>query len=227
MKQNIITLRIPEDASWYAKDFRKAVAKMADKMSLDIADIFHYDENGQSLNSKPKCRFFSTKNQVGFASESSSKDVARISGPIMMAASSHLGNVDVGMKMFTREKQAYFSDRPYTYLLTNAVRKARTERWRKMSTQEIVKSLVFNMLNDAVEDGVLLDMPPESMINIVVHEHRQGGIDIKSGEYAHLIYATFSMNIKLEGFWFAGQLTTRGHGMIHYKDPSQMRGGDE
>jgi len=226
--QNIITITIPQGATWYADDFRKTVRACVggDDSFNGLHELFNFQEDGHSMNNKPLCRFIGTKKTVGFVSErkNGQEDVSKIAGHIINAANKHFHGKDLGLKIFQQEKEIRFTSEPITYRLVGGVKKGRTDAIRAMTKEQrqdiapqVTEKMIKTMLEDALYQELFDDLPPFNTLDFVLHEIRPLSVQIteKSKEVATLVNATFSINADLAGYWQAGQLQARGYGLLH------------
>lgn len=221
MQQHIVKFKLPHGVTVYPYDLRKGVAKTLNDPSMD--PIFNY-QNGQGVDAYPHSRFIGGKGWVGYVSEVDEAMVNTVLAPCIKVLNNM--KINAGVEMITQTRSASPSDEPIIYALSGGVDKSKNKKLHTRSDEAYMQHMIWRMLENAVKQGILDILPTEDELNLRIYDTRSVGIPAghNNGE-GKLFYnktsGQFSMNLNLKGIWQAGQLLSRGYGMIYKKN----RGG--
>lgn len=136
-----------------------------------------------------------------------------------------LAGKPVPVEMETRDLAIEKTNELHPYFIRNLV--LRRAHWKEKSEAERV-GLVSASIERALERQGLaasLDIPPADLLDIKVASIiRPRALRLtadrgQTGQYFGLADVNFYLAAKLEGFWFCGNLTSRGYGRIGYLHP--------
>ena len=221
MLQHIVKFTLPKGTDVYPIDFRKAVAKELDDMSQD--ELFNY-KNGNGRDSYPYGRFVGGRGWVGYVSEAGEALSTSVLSPGIKVLSK-LG-INAGVTLSQEQKRCYLSDDPIIYSISGGVDKSKNKRLRNRTDAQYIEHMIWRMLEQAVKLNLMDILPTEDDLGLKVFETRSLGIPAshnnnEGGLFYTKVSGTFTMNLTLEGLWQAGQLLSRGHGLIY----RQNKGG--
>jgi len=221
MQQHIVKFKLPRGVTFYPSDLRKAVAKEVNDPSMD--DIFNY-KDGQGVDAYPLSRFIGGKGWVGYVSEVSESMVTRVLTPSIKVLN-HMG-INAGVELSTQERSAFLSEEPTIYSLSGGVDKSKNKKLHSRTDEQYMQHMIWRMLENAVKLDILDILPTEKELGLTIFDTRSVGIPAGHGNgEGNLFYnktsGTFAMNLKLQGLWQAGQLLSRGYGLIY----TQNKGG--
>ncbi len=240
MKHQLLRFSLPRDKHYYASEFREDLAKS----NALPPEFFCYDpdtqrpirqgkakesrfiENGQERVVKiidrviPSIRTVAGRGWVGILADQDSVDLLeRAVVPAMKAVKSRF-NCSVPMQMEEHDLRISETNEVRPYFVREMVVK---KGGRAGMDDHEISALVTRRLTKAIAtqaDAYNLDCPVYSQMGIVVAElNRPRGLRLvtntgTTNQYAMLVDVKFYTHLNLIGFWFAGNLTSRGYGRI-------------
>lgn len=223
MFQHLLRISLSRGQHASVEEFRERVAKHMNGVS-GASHLFHYSDEGAPLQGVPLCRFVGGQGWIGFLSERGEGDVSQITTPAIKAISDM--NLDLsGLKIETHKKSGNTSidGSPFFYVLSRAVDRKNSQIKKTLSDEVLAQRMIERMLEEGAKAGSIIDLPPSSELDIKIHDIRCRGLQLtfasgSTARYAHMLNATFTMNMNLSGLWQAGQLQSRGHGMIYKRN---------
>lgn len=215
MKQYLIKFSLPKSKRVYPADFRKAIAKELDDPSQE--DLFNY-QGGQGADKYPLNRFVGGAGWVGFVSEESELVASKTLAPGIKVLNAM--GITAGIEIIEHNKSMTITSEPNLFALNGGVDKRKNPRRRQLDDKAYIKEMVWKMLARAVEQNILPILPTEDELNLVVFDARSLGVKAghnngEGGLFYHSVSGQFSMNAQMTGLWQAGQLLSRGNGLIY------------
>lgn len=216
MHQTLLRMSLPNGRTLWPDELRAVVARQ-DKLIDPL--LMGRDEHGRTLPNPP-VRFVGSRKWVGLVANPGFEDLLYAhTGVVIKAASQQLG-VPVPVVVEEHELRLSRSHTPSFYAALNVAFKRRNETARGMPEAELfVDRLRKGLERQAMLFGIDCPMGDELEIDNVRID-RQLGMGLKTdrgltGEAVTLLTKVeFTMFAELRGFWFAGNLSSRGYGRI-------------
>ncbi|MFP3637822.1 type IV CRISPR-associated endonuclease Csf5 [Paraburkholderia sp. SIMBA_054] len=217
-KQILLRIELPTDARVFISQFREYVARDLDGQS-DVPELFHYDSTGKPAQGMPRTRFVGGRRWVGILTDEDRADMLyKVMGNAVRAVHHLCGSVTpVKFEEHTLGLSQIYT--PRSYWIREMVIKKRRQRTRETEQKELIRQRILSGLHrQADEYGIA--WPGDDALDLKVNDDfRQRGLELRTtqgatGEYVDLIDASFTVKTELLGFWFAGNLTSRGYGRI-------------
>lgn len=216
MQQTLLRIGLPEGRRMYASRFRELLARECNLPSL----FFHRGPDGRTLGGQPLVRVVGGKSWVGILGdgEEGLNLVDMAAGQAIRAVTGEMGaNAPVSME--TTEPQIQTSDTLIRYWVREMVVKRRSKARREASPESMAEHMILQGLLSGAARFRLDESLLDDMAFRVEEVHRPRGLRISTtsgdtNEYATLMDVEFTINRKLSGVWFAGNLQSRGYGRI-------------
>jgi hypothetical protein len=215
MKQTLLRIQLPEDESLVSQDLRSLVA------SLDQPSraLFARNDDGTTVDF-PGVRFIGGGRWVGVVADEAHEPVLMAhAGEILLAVSKRLKKPS-GVMIETHHLDLEPLHHPLAYIARRVVLKKRsTSRLTGTSLEQAVAQRLYRDI-DRTCARYGLDCPDPQTLEIgAVKILRDIGMPLCSkgkptGQFVKLCDVSFTAHAKLTGFWFAGGLSSRGHGRI-------------
>jgi hypothetical protein len=229
-EQTLLKLSLPTGTRMYASRLRELLARDCDLPP----EFFHRNGNGGTLQGSPTIRTVGGKGWVGVLGDGNlgEKLVEMATIPALRSVQKEIGAV-VPIRLEQHLPQIEKLETIAMYWVRELVVKRRSQKLREAEPEMLAELVVMNGLKRTSEyfglDVSLLETDCLFRVEEVI---RPRGLRIcttsgETNEYATLMDVKFSLNRKLLGFWFAGNLTSRGYGRIGRDLNSLRNGGKE
>lgn len=216
MQQTLLRMSLPKGQPLWPDELRTLVARQ-DKLVDPL--LMGRDNQGRTLHNPP-VRFVGSQQWVGLVANPGHEDLLHAHiGAVIKAVSQHLGT-PLPVTVEQRELSLVRDQVPRVYAAMHVALKRRHESARNRPVEELfVERLRDGLERQASQFGLDCPMGDELEIGNVRIE-RQLGMYLKTdqgvtGEAVTLLSKVeFTMFTKLRGFWFAGNLSSRGYGRL-------------
>lgn len=214
MKQTLLRIGLPGDVRIYPGQFRELLAKQGGLPN----SLFHYGSDNRPMNGMPTIRIVGAKTWVGIlADEDGAGVVIDAMGPAVRAVMAYCGK-PVKAAIEEHDLSLVPTHVPKRFWIREMVLKRRWEGSRNATVEDlVVQRLSAGIERMALHYGIDCPIPGQLEIQVDVTRHIGVPIVVSTGvtkEYATLVNAEFLMFAELKGYWFAGNLTSRGYGRI-------------
>ena len=220
-KQTVLRISLPQGIRMYPSQFRNELAKQPGLAN----STFHRDEVGQTINARPRLRMAGAMGWVGLVANPGVEDVLTPAmGPAIMAVSSFTrSNCSVNV-----EKHDFgISSRnePQEYWIREMVLKRNSPKSREQDVETLIKDRTLTSIEATCGDFDM-DCPTAEQLGIrVIEIVAQRGMYLETtvGVTKHavtLVDARVLIHADLKGFWFVGNLTSRGYGRLIKPHPN-------
>ena len=214
-QQSLLRIHLPPGHRVYPSTFREMLAKVPDLPN----SLFHRDDNNETLNSRPGVRVVGARTWVGLLANPGYDRVVRDAvGPAIIAVSNHTG-IACKVEMEQLEFGLVARDEPTVYWIREMAIKRRGPRALNMDLESLIAERVLTSIEAACSSADF-ECPTKEQLDIrTVEVVRSRGMQLQttSGvtkEFVQLVDARVMIHAKLNGMWFAGNLTSRGYGRI-------------
>ncbi|RQZ31659.1 hypothetical protein DIE14_01740 [Burkholderia sp. Bp9017] len=216
-KQTLLRIGLPAGVQIYASRFRELLAKESAGREFPSA-LFHYDDRNGPAQGMPGVRILGGKRWLGIlADEDHAGVIYQVMGDAVRAAS-HLAEQNTPVQVEQHELSLKPRHEPRRYWVREMALKRRSPSARASDIEELARRrLVAGIERMAARYGI--DCPPEEQLGVDVEVKREIGLRLSTtagptNEYVTLLDMSFTIHAELEGFWFVGNLTSRGYGRI-------------
>lgn len=225
-EQTLLQLRLPPGKQLYASRFRELLAK-----GCNLPPEFFRPEAGSK--SPPLIRIVGGKSWVGILGDGArgAELVEAAAGPAIRLATTEVDrNVQVVMQTPTLGVEA--QDFLTRYWVRELVVKCRTQARREATPEVLAEQVVLTGLKRVAQRAGLDDSLFEAdLVFRIENANRPRGLRISTtdgdtNEFATLMDVEFTINRKLSGYWFVGNMTSRGYGRIG-RDIAALRNGPD
>lgn len=217
-KQTLLRLGMPPGAAIYASKFKEKLAAHVDALgAANATKLFHHGENGP-IAAMPGLRFVGAKNWVGILADSDNQ-------PLLfefMGAAVKVATELAGRPVPVNVEEHKLDLKPLQYPKTYWIREMALKRRHPKARNADINDLVLERLTKSIERQCArygIECPTAEQLEISVDVTRDLGMPLTTTtgvtkEYVTLANASFTIHAELTGFWFAGNLTSRGYGRI-------------
>lgn len=226
MQQTLLRLGLPPGATVYASQFRDMLA-----LQPGLANgLFHRDADGRTINERPGVRMAGAQSWVGIVADPGNEALLNSSvAQAICALNAHTGmpcKVEIENPQFGLTA----TNEPHRYYVREMAIKRRHRNARTSDLESLVATRVTRSI-EAVCAANGLDCPPDDQLDVqVVEVIRPRGLKLQTstgvtGEYVELLDAIVLIHADLKGYWFVGNLTSRGYGRIIRERPGMRFNG--
>lgn len=217
MQQKIFTVTNP-GGKFYGDTLRAAVSKT----NLCSPEVFNHGKNGRTLNQSPALRFLATQSWVGALCDASRPELMNSAVPaITQVVASALEGETLRCQTFDTELSGSPSDIAVTYVARNIAIKRyfgayKNEPWKAtrqcrmdLDDSGLLEYAIKKRLKSAYQEGIISDLPPDDELELKMIDAKRSGV----GNH-FLVSGKFQMRLNLTGCWQAGNLQSKGYGLI-------------
>ncbi|KKI36121.1 hypothetical protein VI03_25455 [Burkholderia vietnamiensis] len=216
-KQTLLRISLPPNAHLYPSRFRELLAKEVARNQLPWT-LLHSSDQGIPLPGMPGVRVVGGHRWLGLlADEAHTPLLYQAMGSAVQAVTQMLG-ANASVEVEQRELSLTPLQTPERYWIREMVLKRRSPAARNSDLEELAqRRLVSGIERMARQYGI--DCPTQEQLGIVVSVRRNLGLQLSTtngptSEWVTLVDMEFMIHAKLGGYWFAGNLTSRGYGRI-------------
>ena len=210
--QTLLRIALPDDVRVFPSQFRERLAKEG-----GLPESFFHYEAGRPMKGTPTVRIVGGKTWLGIlASGTDQYDIVAEAMKPAVRALELQGRV-LRTSLETFEFGVEDTHLSQTYFIREMALKRRHPAARLADDRDLVtERLRQGLIRQFCENNFYV---PDDFPLMVTEVIRPRGLhlktaDGKSNEYVTLLDAQFVTPLKLSGFWFAGNLTSRGYGRI-------------
>ncbi|WP_420213417.1 type IV CRISPR-associated endonuclease Csf5 (plasmid) [Burkholderia aenigmatica] len=214
-KQTLLRIGLPADTQIYVSRYRELLAKEAGAS----AALFHYSaENKTPAPGIPGVRVVGGKRWLGILADEQNAGVVYESMGAAVRAASQLAGQNIPVHVEEHELSLKPCHEPRQYWVREMVLKRRSPSARGSDLEDLVRRrLVAGIERMAAYYGI--DCPTDEQLGIEVEVKRNIGlrlstVDGPTNEWVTLVDVAFTAHLELDGFWFVGNLTSRGYGRV-------------
>jgi len=225
--QSLLRIALPPGCRVYPSTFRELLSKVPDLPNA----LFHRDESGQTINARPSLRVVGGQAWVGLLANPGQERLLRDAvGPAIIAISNYTG-LACKVEMETLDYDLRASDEPTVYWIREMAIKRRHPRAMSLDIETLIAERTLGAIEAACLDAGI-DCPTAEQLGIQTLEAiRPRGMQLLTTtgltkEFVTLVDARVMLHGKLNGMWFAGNLTSRGYGRIILPRPGMQFGPD-
>ena len=166
----------------------------------------------------PAIRTVGARTWVGLLAEGGHEDVLlKVMGSALRAASHECRSL-LPLKIEQHELSLQRRDEPVRYFLREAAIKRRTDISRASDIETLIENRVYSAIESTC-GRFGMDCPTKDDLGILVSEVEYQGLRLQTttgvtDEYVALVNARVLIYAELKGFWFVGNLTSRGYGRL-------------
>lgn len=213
MSQTVLRLELPKGVRVYPSEFRESLAR-----ENSLSEAFFHRQHGATISGRPTIKTVGTKNWIGLVADDdqAAKLLYTAVAPAASIAARMAGSP---CRMQIEERQFGISGRPtpYRYFIREMALKQRSKIRREGDIKETLAKAITQSIERTC-DQMLWDCPSDLGVTVVdINRSRGLLLQTTSGvtkESVGLFDLEILVHAELSGYWFAGNLTSRGYGLV-------------
>ncbi len=213
--QTVLRIGVPHGKRVFPSQFREMLAKQPDLPNA----LFHRDGQGRTINNRPGIRTAGATGWVGLVADPGSESLVYEAAPACIQVASQLSGQPSSANIEQHKMAFTPTEEPRRYLIRELALKRRHQKAREQNLEDLIRQrITSSLLACCNRNG--FDCPGDEQLGVMVaHTHRPRGMFIQTtagvtGEALTLVDVEVLIHAKIEGMWFAGNLTSRGYGRI-------------